>query len=239
MQTARFALKGALGLATGQIKPDQAPASLAYLLAASSDRRPVGADGWLRAAFARRGCWLVETAINDLVQHPESRGKPQFSGAPWNDSTLALIAAARGYCHCYMLSTFEASVDAATRDGKIGHQEAAVLARCGELWAVELMVANLGEFIMCGAVQADEVRTCKRTICDVHELYKTPCHRPQAGGETPWSDATYFEADERSAGDANLGTTRFNSCVHACRAPRWCSASGGCSASYAPTPSRS
>ena len=165
MQTARFVVKGALALATGQMKPQQAPASLLYLIAGSSTEQiKVGQTGWLKQTFAKQGRGLVEAALEELQQHPASHGQPQFSGPAWNGCTLSLIAAARAFCHCYMLAQFDGALENAVKDGKLGQAEAAALRRCGQLRGVSVVVEHLGECLLTGALSQAQVCCFAKTL---------------------------------------------------------------------------
>ena len=79
LQTARFLLKGAAGLAQGA-SAAQLPKSLRFL----AERYPakgVGHAGWQRCALAKRVQWLAKAAIQEVMQHPASGAASRAAAA--------------------------------------------------------------------------------------------------------------------------------------------------------------
>eukprot|EP00884_Botryococcus_braunii_P015671 jgi/Botrbrau1/2788/Bobra.0125s0001.1 len=153
LQTARYLVKGLLGAREG--KP-QAP-SVKYLESATennSARSPVATPGcWLNpdhqlAALRHRAAALVVQATQTLSGN--GNGKIVFEGAPWNNSTVDLIRAARGHCDLVLHSTFISSVANLKAEGSLSPPTIAVLEKLVALFGVSTINNHAGDLLEIG-----------------------------------------------------------------------------------------
>ncbi|GBF98378.1 peroxisomal acyl-coenzyme A oxidase [Raphidocelis subcapitata] len=176
LQTARFILKTmAASAAKGGAGP--APGGSAAHLAAGELRRELGA----RCAARDEACWLQPDTVAAALRHRASRlavtaadtlraaagGRLAFEGAPWNGSTLALIAAARAHCELQLALNFYAALQRWSSEGALSPVCLAALSRLAALFGLgrlELGLADLLEDGYMNGAQAAALRRASRGL---------------------------------------------------------------------------
>lgn len=176
LQTARFMLKAMAASAKPGGSDPAANGSAAYL-AAGALRRELGA----RCEAKGEACWLQPETILAALRHRASRlaanavdtlraaggGKLAFEGAPWNGSTLALIAAAKAHCELTLTRTFFEALQRWSAQAQLPPETLAVMGNVAALFGLWTAEKGLADILADGymtAAQASALRAASRGL---------------------------------------------------------------------------
>ncbi|XP_013401428.1 peroxisomal acyl-coenzyme A oxidase 1 isoform X1 [Lingula anatina] len=159
LQTARYLMKACGQAAQG----NELPGFVAYLNQKGVDRCMIGDDlslVSLVSAYQHRARRLIGKAALQMKAHME-RGQPQE--VAWNLASVQLVHCAKAHVQCYVLKNFVDSIE------QYGHHEdvARVLTQLCQLFAVDGILNNAGDFLQGGFMSYDQLDNMTAKLLDL------------------------------------------------------------------------